>query len=139
MFPALVAIHREEATEEIEIFRNAQRRIEIAAETLGHIGNAGTSETALMRVGHIAVEDVDVPLLRPCHPGSEREQRRLSNAVRANDACHAARRNNEIDPVECHFLPIAMRNAGEADNFARHWGNFTASCGGHAAAGSVRT
>ena len=53
----------EQAAEEVDVLEHAQRRVEVAAEALRHIGDAAADLPQCVLVGDVLVEDDDLALL----------------------------------------------------------------------------
>src|SRR5207253_3169641 len=70
---ALAFVVSKKAAEEIGILEDRQRRIEVLAETLRHVGDLRTAQPTMCSIGHIAAEHVDPPLLNGASAGDERE------------------------------------------------------------------
>src|SRR5262249_31593238 len=125
----------------IDALKAAQRRIKFAAEALRHIGDACALRGAIRLVGHVAVEDRDAALLDDPNAGNQPQQRRLADAVRTDQADHAAGRDLDAYIVKRNRRPIVMGNAFDL----RHGivchlaGSYTARSAGHGTAVSVRT
>ena len=71
---ALARGQTEKAGVEVDVFVNGQRRIEIAPQSLRHIGDAVRQRLAVGRLTHIAAEDVQRAALDTADAGDEREQ-----------------------------------------------------------------
>ena len=124
---------------------DAQRRIEVAAETLRHIGDAAADLGEVADVADILVEDQDLAGLNGLDPGDQPEQRRFAHPVRSDYADHDARRDVDRDVVERDGRAITVRHAIDPrDGLAGHlaagvlsseaWG---AAAGGAEAAGAA--
>ena len=75
-------------------------RVEVAPEALGHVGDAGRDAPPVRGGAHVAAEHLHRAVLDLARAGDQAEQRRLADAVRADEAGHAAGGNVEIDRVE---------------------------------------
>ena len=64
----------------------------------------------------VAAEHHDRALLQPLRSGDQRQQRRLADAVGADDADHDARWDVERDAVERDDLAVAMRDVLDRDD-----------------------
>ena len=98
----------EQATEEVDVVEDAERRIEIAAKPLRHVGDAAVARPAMALVRHVAVEHHDLAGLNLAHPGDEGEQGGLADAVGPDHPHHAVGRNIEGQVVERERLSVAM-------------------------------
>jgi hypothetical protein len=128
----------EQPAEEIEILEHAQGRIEVAAKTLRHIGDAAVAGLAMGGLAHVATERVDGASLDPAYAGDEAEQRRFSDAVGADQSDHAGRGNGERHAVERNGPLVAVREPGDFRGAVRH-GSLTARLSGQAASCPTRT
>src|SRR5215472_304785 len=72
----------------IDVLKDAQRGIEIAAEALWHVGDTPTLCDAERFVGHVAVKDLYMALLDNPHARDQCQQSRLANTVRTDHADH---------------------------------------------------
>src|SRR5262249_27853415 len=126
--------------EEVEVVEHAQRRIEIAAQPLRHIGDTAVTRSAMRGIRHVAVQHRDFAGLDLAHPGDEAEQGGLADAVGPDHPHHAAGGNIEGEVVEREPPPVAVRYPFDpGDNGVGHWGSFTTSSSGHAILRSLRT
>src|SRR5262249_23589796 len=130
----------EQAAEEVDVVEHAQRRIEIAAQPLRHIGDAAVTRSAMRAVPHVSVQHRDCAGLDLAHPGDEAEQGGLADAVGPDHSHHAIGRNIEGEVVERERPPVAVRYPLDSgDNGIGHWGSFTTSSSGQAILGPART
>ena len=81
-----------QAAEELDILADAEVGIEVLAETLRHVGDARTDSGAMRGIRHVAVEHEHAAGLDLARAGDEAEERRLADAVGADDPDHAAGR-----------------------------------------------
>jgi hypothetical protein len=100
----------EQARHEVDVVVDAELEVQVLAETLRHVRDARTDAAPVLDAGDVAVEDGDRPLLHLLRPGDQRQQRRLADAVRADDAHHDAGRHVQRDAVERHHLLVAVRD-----------------------------
>ena len=128
----------EQAAEEVEVLEHRQRGVEVLAQALGHVGDMRADTAAVARVGHIAVEYLDAAGLDLPRPGDQRQQAGLADAVRADQADHALRRQAQVDGLEGAGRAIAQADAAEAGDRRVHCGTLIARCAGHSASGSRR-
>jgi hypothetical protein len=146
----LVAVVAEQAGEEVEVLGDRQRRVEVLAETLRHVGDARQDAPALAGVGQIDAEHLDAALLDGACAGHQRQQARLADAVRADQADHAAGRQVERHVGERGHLAVAQANALQAryrgarrrrggGAWLAHGGSLTVSVSGQVALRSTRT
>ena len=98
----------EESRHEVDVVVNAELQIEVLAQTLRHVRDARAHVAPVPGVGDVAAEDDHFPLLDLLGAGDQRHERRLADAVRADDADHAARWNVEGNVVERHGFAIAV-------------------------------
>ena len=101
----------EQAAEEVDVVEHAERRIEIAAKPLRHVGNAAVARPAMVLVRHVSVEHHDLAGLNLAHPGDEGEQGGLADAIGPDQPRHALGRNIEGQVVERERLSVAVRYA----------------------------
>ena len=97
---ALGAALAEQPGEEVGVLEDRQRRVEVLAQALRHVGDARAGRPAKARVGHVAAEHLDLPLLDAAGAGDQRQQAGLAHAVRADQPDHAAGRQIEGDRIE---------------------------------------
>src|SRR4029077_6571251 len=90
----------EQAAEEVDVVEHAERRIEIAAQPLRHVGNAAVTRPAMVLIRHVAVEHNDFAGLNLAHASDEGEQGGLADAVGPNQSSHAPGRNLEGEVVQ---------------------------------------
>ena len=130
----------EQPAEEVDVVENAERRIEIAAKPLRHVGDAAVTRPAMVLVRHVSVEHHDFAGLNLAHPGDEGEQSGLADAVGPDQSRHALGGNIEGEVVERERLSVAVRYALDPGDVALLIaGSFTASSAGQGIFGSVRT
>src|SRR4029077_17109132 len=79
---ALSLRQTEQAPVEVDIFKDAERRIEVAAKALGHVSNPANLGAPVCLVGHVAAEHNDAAFLNYANAGDEPEQRGLAGCVR---------------------------------------------------------
>src|SRR6516162_2040305 len=124
----------------IDILKDAQGGIEVAAEALRHIGDTRPLCGAVRLVSHIAVKDRYMALLNSPNAGDQSQQSRLTDAIRTDQADHAASGDLNCNIVERYRCPVAMGNVlDRGDGAISHWGSFTVRSFGHATAELVRT
>ncbi len=103
-------------------------------------------------VPHVDAEDFQPAGLQGAGAGDQRQQAGLAHAVRADQAHHAAGGQVERDLGERRHLAIVQADplqpdesvssrtrSGRVGGTPIHGASFTASSGGHSAAGSSRT
>ena len=78
---------------EVDIFKDAERRIKIFAKALWHVGNPPNLRIAIFLVGHIAAQDCDPALLDDPNAGDEPKQRGLASGIRSDHSNHLAGRD----------------------------------------------
>ena len=86
--------------EEFNVLADAEVGIEIFPEPLRHVGDAGTDRGAVRRIGDIAAKHVTPARLHLPGAGDNAEQRRLADAVGADQSDHAAGRQRYRDIIE---------------------------------------
>ncbi len=90
-------------------------------------------------VGHVAAEHLDFALLDALGAGDDPQQRRLADAVGADQTDEAVARDLEREVVESQCASVSVREAFEAGDRAagsRHVHGFPCSRSGHANFGS---
>ncbi len=118
---SLIRALAEQTAEEVDVLEHAQRRIEIAAKPLWHIRDAAAYLLEVAIVGDVLVEHDDLADLDDLHAGDQPEQSRLSDAVRADDPDHDARRDVDRNVVERDGRAIPVRYALDPrDGLAGH-------------------
>ena len=112
----------EQSAEEIDVLEHGERRVEVAAEALRHIGDAAADVPQGLLVGDALVEDDDLAALNDLHPRDEPQQRGLANAIRPDHADHDARGNVDGDVSERDRRAIAVRYVLDpSDGLAGHF------------------
>ena len=131
----------EQTAKEVDVVEHAERRIEIAAEALRHVGNAAVTRPPMALIGHVSVEHHHFAGLDLAHAGDQGEQRGLADAIGADQPNHALGRNIERDVIERERLAVSVRHPLDTGDcgFAHCGGSFTASSEGQVTLGSVRT
>ena len=135
---AFGSVLTEQATEEIQVLEHRQRRVEVLAQALRHVGDMRADIAPMTGIGHVAVEHFDAAGLDLPRPGDQRQQAGLADAVRADQADHALRRQVQVDGLEGAGRAIAQADAAEAGDRRVHCGTLIARCAGHSASGSRR-
>ena len=116
----------EQPAEEVDILENAERRIEIAAEPLRHVGNAGAEAFEVGRLGKVAVEHHNLSALDCAHARNQGQQGGLADPVGSDHPHHLARRDFNRCIVERDRRPVTVRDVLEpGDDFLRHCGSLT--------------
>src|SRR5690606_37462905 len=93
---------------EVEVLLHAEGRIEVFAEALRHVGDAGVAAAAMRGVAHVSAENRYLARLDAPHACEKAEKRRLADAVRADQPGHAAGRNVEGHVVEGGRAAVAV-------------------------------
>ncbi|MEA3219506.1 MAG: hypothetical protein OZX49_00596 [Immundisolibacter sp.] len=146
----LAAVVAEQAGEELEVLGDRQRRVEVLAQALRHVGNARQDAPARAGIGQVHAEHLDPAVLDGARAGGQRQQARLADPVRADQAGHATARQVERHIDQRLDLAVAQANAAEAGHRGAvrrragggrggHGGRMIASCSGQAALRSMRT
>ena len=97
---ALQAAVPEQPPEEVDVLEHRQRRVQVLAQPLRHVGDPRAHPAAVARVGHVAAQHLDPPGLDGARPGDQREEGGLPHAVRADHADHASGGQVEGDRIE---------------------------------------
>ncbi|MCY1451759.1 hypothetical protein D9M71_686400 [compost metagenome] len=131
----------EQAAEEVDVLEYRQRRIQVLAQPLRHIGDARTNCAAVRPAAHVAAEHGDLAILHlPC-AGDQRQQAGLADTIRADQADHAVGRNLQRDVIDRTGRAVAQRHPGQARHAVRravHSGTLICRFAGHSACGSRR-
>ncbi len=109
----------EELAEELDILEHRQRRIEVLAKPLRHIGDARAGCPPMRRIRHVAPEHRDRARLERARAGHQGQEAGLADTIGADQPDHAARREVEGDALERPGLAIAQADTGEADDRRR--------------------
>ncbi len=96
---ALPSVVAEELAEEIDVLEDGERRIEVLAEPLRHVGDPRIRRLAMLLVGDVATEHRNTAVLDSARTGHQRQEARLADTVRPDEANHAAGRQVERDRV----------------------------------------
>ena len=140
---ALGARVPEQAAEEVDVLEHRERRVEVLAEPLRHVGDPIRDLRAEGALAEVAAQHLDGSGLDRARAGHEAEQRRLADAVGPDQPRHAAGRDLEVDAVERERLPVPMGDGAEprggAAIVAHSGGSRTARCSGHSPAPARRT
>jgi hypothetical protein len=132
----------EEPAEEIHVLEHRQRRVEVLAETLRHVGDPIGDPRAERPIADVSAQHIHGSDLECARAAHETEQGRLADAVRPDQPRHAAGRDLEVDAVERERLAVAMGDTPEPRGGACHGahsgGKRTASCSGHSPAPARR-
>ncbi len=145
---ALGARLPEHAAEEFHVFADAQIGIEVFSQPLRHIGDARADRGAVRGARDVASQHKDASRLDLPRAGDDAQQRRLADAVGADQADHAAAGQVDRDRVERRHASVTL-----GDIFQTRDGRdspvhcaavpcgvaLPCSAAGHFVAGSVRT
>ena len=104
-----------EAGVKVDVFIDRQRRIEIAPQSLRHIGDAVRQRLAVGGLSHIAAKHVQLAALNAADTGDEREQGRFADAVRADEADGQPARQGERKVVKRQRLAVAVGEVGNGE------------------------
>jgi hypothetical protein len=124
----------EEPGEEADIFPHAQRVVEVAAESLGEVGDPLAGAVAVAGRPHGTPENLDLTLLEAASPGDEGEKAGLADAVRPDQGDPLSSPHAQVDPGEGGLPAVAEPGPSDADHRGRRGG----SCRGRTA-GWVRS
>ena len=109
----LGAAEAEQPGEKVGVLEDRQRRVEVLAQTLRHVGDARAGLPAEAGVGHVAAEHLDPSLLDAAGAGDQSQQAGLADAVRADQPDHAAGRQIERDFIERARISVRQCDACE--------------------------
>jgi hypothetical protein len=135
----------EQAGEKIDVLGHRERRVEIAAESLRHVGDARADAAAMTAAGHIAAQHLDAAGLQAARTCHQRQQARLADTIWADQSDDAAGREIEVDGIERGDGAVTQADGVQSGDEAgllwafRHGGSFTARLAGQSSLGSVRT
>ncbi|MCY1417919.1 hypothetical protein D9M71_334650 [compost metagenome] len=138
---ALGLLVAEQAAEEVDVLEHRQRRVEILAQPLRHVGDARADPAAVRRAAHVAAEHGDLAVLQLPRAGQQRQQAGLADAVRTDQPDHAPGGNLQADLVDGARRAVAQRDAGQARHAVGrgvHSGTLICRSAGHSAWGSRR-
>ena len=109
----------EEPGEEVDVFKNAQLHREVLAEPLRHEGDPRTDGVAVPQVGNVAAEHDHAAGLDPLGSGDQAEQRRLADAVGADQPDHLACGNINREVADCRRVAEPVGDTRDRRNDAR--------------------
>ncbi len=97
----------EQPTEEVDVFSNRERRVEVLAEPLRHVGDPRADTLAVPGAAHVAVEH-----RHPAGPdrpraGDDRQKARLADAVRPDEPGHDTGGQAKCDVLERRASAVA--------------------------------
>ena len=121
--PAFSRGLREQLPKKVQVLEDAQLRIEILAQALGHIGDAWADGPAMAGIGHVATEHVDGAGLKLARARNQAQQGRFADAVGAEESDHAAGGDLHRHGIEGPRFPIEMRDPRHAHNHGAHAGH----------------
>src|SRR5262249_17791785 len=125
---------------EVDVVKDAKRRIEIAAEPLRHVRDAAVTCPAMAAIGHVSIEDSYLAALDLAYAGHQCEQRRFADAVRSYHPDHAVGGNIKREVVERDRFSVTVRDTLDpGDDGVGHCGSFTTSSSGQLILVLVRT
>ena len=108
----------EQATEEIQVLSDREAGVEIATETLGHVGDALDHGVALAALPQIVPEHLDPTGLDLPHPGDNPEQRRLAHPVGPDQAGQTSGGELERHTIEGVQTPVDVAQPAQSDDGA---------------------
>ena len=113
---ALLHILSEQPGEKLQILLDGERKIEVLPESLRHIGAFRADPAAVFRAPHIPAQNVELPFLHGVRSGDQREQRRLADAVRTDQANQFARRQCQRQALDADRPAVGERKIMEFHN-----------------------
>src|SRR6201987_2932078 len=124
----------------IDVFKAAQRGIQVSPEALRHIGDTRPLCGTMCSVGDIAAEDNDAAMRKDPNPAGQPWQCRLAAAVRPDQADHATGRDTNAHVVKRDGGPVVMSDVLDFGygSLRGHFGSFTATSCGQGTEESVR-
>ena len=108
-----------QAAEELQVLRDAEVGIEVAAQPLRHVGDARLERRPPAPVGKVGAEHADGALLDLLGGGDQAEQGRFADAVRADDRDAGTGGDVERDLLQRHRPAIAVADARQRDGGGR--------------------
>ena len=111
--PSLTGGVTKQTAEKLEVFLNGERRVEVAAKPLRHVGDARTDCLAVPALGHVAAERLHLALLGGAGAGKQRQQARLAHPIGSNQAHHPSGWNIQADVVERHGLAVMQADVDQ--------------------------
>ena len=88
---------------------NAEFQVEVLAQTLGHVRDLRAHDASMSGISDVPIQDSHFPLLHLLGAGDQGHERRLADAVRADDADHAGRLEYR---GKCHRAPQRSHSGG---------------------------
>ncbi len=116
---AFFAILPEKPPEKIHVLKDRKAHVEVFPEPLRHVRDAGTDLISVADLGDIASENLDLPGLNLPDAGDDRHQGGFTDAVRSQEADHAAGRDVQLDGIKSQLFAVGVRQAGDADDEIR--------------------
>lgn len=89
-----------EAGEELQVLPHGEGRIEVAAQALGHEGDAPTHPPAVAGVGHVASQHLDAARLQAPGAGDKPQQGGLAHPVGPHEPHQAAGGHLQVDGLQ---------------------------------------
>ena len=132
----------EQTAEKFDVFADAEVGIEVPAQALRHIGDAGADRGAMRGIRHVAAEHTNFSRLDLPDAGNDTQQRRFADAVGADQSDELARRKGKRQRVERERTSVTLRDdIEERDGYVApaHDGASPRNREGHLTAGSVNT
>ena len=106
----------EQARKELQVLFDRQGGIEVLAQALRHIGNAWAHGIAVPAAGHVAAQHEHLPVLHGTCARHQRQQTGFADAVRANEAHHAARGDVQRDAAQRFGLAVVLAHIMQGDD-----------------------
>ena len=111
-------LEAEETGVEVDVLGDRQGRVEVSAQPLRHVGDAVGVGVAGAAINLREAEDIDLARLEAADTGDQAEERRLADAVRADEGGRGAARQRQGDTRQSDGPAIAMVDGGDADGDA---------------------
>mmetsp|Transcript_32976 Transcript_32976/g.77337 ORF Transcript_32976/g.77337 Transcript_32976/m.77337 type:complete len:391 (-) Transcript_32976:501-1673(-) len=127
----------EQAAEELQVLLHRQRRVEVAAQALRHVGDARADALAVGARGHVAAQHLQPPTLQRACAGDQRQQAGLADPVGPDQAQHAAGR--QLQRHVGQRLRVAVAQAQGVQAGQRHQSTTFDSAAGQGCWASSRT
>src|SRR5690606_37896973 len=104
----------EKAAEEVNVFVDRKRRIQVPAEPLRHVRDPRAYDLTIVGGGHICAEHLDEAGLNGAGAGNQGKQTRFADPVRADQPDHATSWYLDADIVERQSLAEPQADLAQA-------------------------
>ena len=104
----------------VDVLRHRQGHVQVAPQSLGHVGDTRAHLAAKARLLKVALEQADSARLDLAHTGQQAEQGGLADAVRPDQADHAAGRQCQGGGFQRGHVAIAVADTIQVGHSVRH-------------------